>query len=139
MTRKHSVWPLVLALAVFAAINLRVGATSIVPFFSDEACQDSIFTGRTDQQAFNGTCQAVPSEANSVDPSHLDLCCAGDYQSARIRCKSMTLTKVNSHGLHRPVLLRQWDTCSKRTMHISCQHWLVQRRLSLSPVYKPTE
>lgn len=57
-------------------INVFVGATSIVPFFSDPSCQDRSFTGQTDQQAFSGTCQPVSQEANSVDPGSLDSCCA---------------------------------------------------------------
>ncbi|KAF6226007.1 hypothetical protein HO173_012597 [Letharia columbiana] len=65
-----------LLLACCASINIFVGATSIVPFFSDRSCQDSTFTGQTDQQAFSGACHPVLQEANSVDPSHLDSCCA---------------------------------------------------------------
>lgn len=43
----------VMALAFHATINVFVVATSIVPFFSDAACQDSNATGQTNQQAFS--------------------------------------------------------------------------------------
>ena len=74
---KHRASCLVLALVSSATINVLVRATSVVPFFSDSSCNDSLFTGEITQQAFNGTCQAVSQDANSVDPSHLDSCCAG--------------------------------------------------------------
>lgn len=69
-----------LALAFCATMNIFVGATSIVPFFSDSSCQDSVFTGEVSQQAYSGVCQPISQEVNSVDPSHLDSCCAGSFQ-----------------------------------------------------------
>ena len=74
---KHGASCLVLALVLCATINVLVRATSTVPFFSDSSCNDTIFTGEINQEALNGTCQAVSQDANSVDPSHLDSCCAG--------------------------------------------------------------
>ena len=78
---KRRVSRLVLTLAFCAISNVLVGATSIVPFFSDRSCKDRNFTGQTDQEASNGTCASLSQEAKSVDPSHLDSCCAGSLKS----------------------------------------------------------
>lgn len=74
---KHRASCLVLSFVFCATINVLVQATSVVPFFSDSSCNDIIFTGEVNQKALNGTCQPVSQDANSVDPSHLDSCCAG--------------------------------------------------------------
>lgn len=68
-----------LALVICTIINAFVGATSIVPFFYDTACQNSFFTGQASLIAYNGACGQMPwsQMANSVDPSQLDSCCAG--------------------------------------------------------------
>lgn len=73
---KHGVHFSALVLFCCTILNGFVGATSIVPFFSDASCQDRSFIGQTDQQAFSGTCQPVSHAANSVDPGSLDSCCA---------------------------------------------------------------
>ena len=130
---KHHVPSRFLALIFGASINVFIGANSIVPFFSDSSCQDSTFTGNISQQEVNGTCQPLPREVDSVDPGHLDSCCAGLLESSYSRYKNMTLTSSNSHRVYRTLLHRQCDNCTKWNLHKlqKLVHWLVQRRLSM--------
>lgn len=114
-------------------INVFVGATSIVPFFSDPSCQDRSFTGQTDQQAFSGTCQPVSQEANSVDPGSLDSCCAGSHEGYYFWRQSKTLTSCDSHGLYRTLLLQQSDTCTKWNLY-NLEHRFLERGLSMRPI-----
>lgn len=58
-----------------------VRATNVVPFFTNFSYNDVLFTGSPDQETLNGTCPSVlgkfSKDANSVDPTNLDSCCAG--------------------------------------------------------------
>ena len=84
---KHRASCLMLALVLCTTINILVRATSTVPFFSDSSCNDSVFIGQVNQEALNGTCQPVSQDANSVNPSHLDSCCAGMHRAHTLPTK----------------------------------------------------
>lgn len=87
---KHSASRPVLALVFCTTINVLVGATSIVPFFSDASCNDSLFTGENQS---GGVQRHMPTNI-----ARCEQCKAGSSGLMLCRCFQELTLLLQSHG-----------------------------------------